>query len=366
MTTHVFIVNEDTFPLHLKHLFAGTGSKEKDEDISLLSDIKRVRSGDLVIFYIEATTKIKGCFFGVFRIADVEPIVFDVTGEDAKNPNLSKKLIYRTLIEPHEVYAEGLPEWEALDKLPVYSSEIQWSLIYRKLKGKRGCTPILPRESERLINMIRDKNSGKVIADLDFQGGFTWDKDKRKITTTNRRDGYPFQRKYEYNLVNVIWDKQRSKKAYEVHLQLYFTSRIGLDRGLEEITGENPFWIGNEVASGVGMQKIDIMTIAADQNNKKEYIIIELKDEPVVPGIVDQVEYYTRWASQKFCRHLMDAYEWNVQPFIIAPKLDNKNWNSVKKVLTEYNKSGISLPINYYQFTINKADNRLDFLKFEY
>ena len=50
MQTHVFIVNDDTFPSHLRYLFAGTGAKEKDKDVSLLADIKRVRPGDYVIF----------------------------------------------------------------------------------------------------------------------------------------------------------------------------------------------------------------------------------------------------------------------------------------------------------------------------
>jgi hypothetical protein len=134
---HVFIVNDDTFPIHLRFLFAGTGAKEKDEDISLLCDIKRVRPGDIVIFYIEGTTKVKGGFYGIFRVRDQDPLVFHVTGKDALQPNLMKKLIYRTLIEPYEVYAEGVSEWEVLDKLPIYATEVQWSLIYRKLKGKR-------------------------------------------------------------------------------------------------------------------------------------------------------------------------------------------------------------------------------------
>lgn len=107
MRTHIFIVNDDTFPSHLKYLFAGTGAKEKDENISLLSDIKRVRSGDFVIFYIEATTKIKGGFYGIFKIAEQAPIVFQVLRNNGFQPNLGKKLIYRTLLEPYEVYSEG-------------------------------------------------------------------------------------------------------------------------------------------------------------------------------------------------------------------------------------------------------------------
>ncbi|MBA7555556.1 hypothetical protein ES705_48225 [subsurface metagenome] len=60
MRTHIFIVNEETFPKHLQYMFAGTGSKDKDEHPGLLTDISRVRVGDFVIFYIEGTVKIKG------------------------------------------------------------------------------------------------------------------------------------------------------------------------------------------------------------------------------------------------------------------------------------------------------------------
>ena len=59
MQAHVFIVNRDTFPQHLRFLFAGTGTsygKRKkslaDWHSGLLSDIKRIRKDDLVIFYI--------------------------------------------------------------------------------------------------------------------------------------------------------------------------------------------------------------------------------------------------------------------------------------------------------------------------
>ena len=136
MRTHVFIVNDATIPSHLQYLFAGTGAKEKDNDTSLLADIKRVRPGDLVIFYIEATTKVKGGFYGIFKISNQNPLVFHVTGQDALQPNLGKKLIYRTLIEPYEVYSEGVPEWEVLDKLPIlyfeFHIEYGETIIFQK------------------------------------------------------------------------------------------------------------------------------------------------------------------------------------------------------------------------------------------
>jgi hypothetical protein len=62
-TTHILIVNEISFPVHLNYLFAGTGAKDNDLLYGLLADIKRVREGDFVIFYLE-----KVGFFGIFEI----------------------------------------------------------------------------------------------------------------------------------------------------------------------------------------------------------------------------------------------------------------------------------------------------------
>ncbi|MBU4311942.1 MAG: hypothetical protein KJ706_04425 [Candidatus Omnitrophica bacterium] len=77
MTTHVFIVNESSFPIHLQYLFAGTRASDADDHTGLLSDIKRVRAGDQVKFYLETkeSSGIDGGFFGVFKIAAVNPIV---------------------------------------------------------------------------------------------------------------------------------------------------------------------------------------------------------------------------------------------------------------------------------------------------
>lgn len=358
MATHVFIVNDNTFPTHLQYLFAGTGAynqKRKiwvDEHIGLLSDIKRVRVGDFVIFYIEATTKVKGGFYGVFKIADQSPTVFYTPGASGFQPNLPRnKLIYRTLLEPYEVYPEGVPEWEALDKLPIYSTELQWSLIYRKLKGKRGCTPLLPWEAQRLIDMIRNKNSGNPIANNQFTGGFVWDIANRKIATTQLRTIYPSPRNINFSVLSYICDLERRKRAYEVYLQTYFTENIGINPGLNPIVGNNPVWFGNEVACGVGMQKIDILTICRN-GERREYRAIELKDEAVQPNVVEQVEYYVNWASQNSGRHLDGAFDWNIQPVIVAPPHSSRNWQSVVNAFRNYNQKRISLPILYFEFQV--------------
>ncbi|MEO0072826.1 MAG: hypothetical protein ABIK10_05285 [candidate division WOR-3 bacterium] len=394
MRAHVFIVNDETFPIHLKYLFAGTGASYREQEsiwvdwhIGLLSDIKRVRSGDFVIFYIEGSRSTNG-FYGIFKIANQNPVVFHTPYDSGFQPGLQNKakLIYRTLLEPFEVYAEGVPEWEVLDKLPIYATQILWSLIYRKLKGKRGCTPLLPWEAELLIDMIRNKNNGKYIANDKFTGGFDWDKKCRRIILTPCRHSYPTQRSYTFNPLEAIcyvqthrksfdafYCKQkkfitfpqylRRNRSYESYLQLYFTENIGIDSKISDIVGYNPIWFGNEVACGIGMQKIDILTIC--YNNKKNYRIIELKDEPVNENIIEAIEYYVNWASQQAGRHLEDAFAGNIQPVIVAPPHKPKNWQSVAKAFIQYNNKKISLPIEYFEFTVN-CGRSINFNKINY
>ncbi len=353
MKTHVFVVNDATFPSHLQHLFAGTGAGDKDFHINLLSDIKRVRAGDFVLFYIEATAGEKGGFYGIFKVANEKPLVFYTPGSSGWQPNLGKKLIYRTLIEPYEVYSEGVLEWEALDKLPVYATEIQWSLIYRKLKGKRGCTPILSWEAQRLMDMIRDKNSGRPIAGPQFTGVLSWDPISRKIVAIQTPgQPYPYPRNFDFNTLDEICKNQAKRRSYEPHLQLYFTENIGICPDLTPIVGGNVVWFGNEVACGVGMQKIDILTISQRDDGKSEYRLIELKDEPVQPEIVDQVEYYVQWASEHAGKHLKGAFPWNIQPVIVAPSHRSRKWQAVANAFRVYNQKQISLPILYFEFEV--------------
>lgn len=394
MRTHVFIVNDNTFPVHLKFLFAGTGATYGgrtptwvDWHIGLLSDIKRVRAGDLVIFYLEGARLTNG-FYGIFKIAKEDPIVFHTPGELGYRPgSLNNKLIYRTLLEPYEVYAEGVPEWEALDKLPIYATQIQWSLIYRKLKGKRGCTPLLPWEAQLLIDMIKDKNKGDFIANNQFKGGFDWDNKNRRIIVTTTRDIHPPPRYYAFNPLEAIcyvqqnqqsfdnylrstnrWEISRQylrrNNSFENYLQLYFTENIGINTNIAGIVGDNPIWFGNEVACGVGMQKIDILTMCPN-NEKSKYRIIELKDEPISEDVIEAIEYYVNWASQKSGRHLDGAFDWNIQPLIVAPPCNPSKWQAVKDALNHYNEKKISLPIRYFEFIVD-CGNSINFNEIKY
>ncbi|PIU63577.1 MAG: hypothetical protein COS84_09460 [Armatimonadetes bacterium CG07_land_8_20_14_0_80_40_9] len=371
MTTHVFIVDENTFPFHLQYKFAGTGAKEADEHIDLLADIKRVRPGDKVVFYLLGVG-----FYGIFRIAKDAFVI--------KDPiyllkRLKKKLIYRIFIEHDEVYPKYVTEWEALEKLPLYAQDIIWSLIYRKLKGERGCTPITVDETNRLLDMIREHNQEKYL-NFSSTDALTWDRESKEIEV-HYGESVVYQSNTAsagLNISNEIHKRAtvgmtfkdicsqikrefsfpRNSK-YESFLQAYFTENIAIDPRLDPITGNRDelVWVGNEVACGVGMQKIDILAITSDDRENKEYRIVELKVEEVAPTITYQLERYVSWTDS----YIKGAINSNIQPIVVAPSLikegkDLKNWDEVRKAFSEFNNRHIAKEIKYFEFDIKEKD----------
>ena len=131
--------------------------------LGMIADISRIRIGDNVIFYLQQNYFKginEGKFYGIFRVKSLG-FLDNNDGLQFLMDRLQKSLIFRILIEPLEVYANGVTEWEALDEIKNIHSPNQmlWSLIYRKLKGNRGNTMITIYEFERLRQLIRERSN---------------------------------------------------------------------------------------------------------------------------------------------------------------------------------------------------------------
>ena len=115
MTTHVLIVDKDTFKKHLEYMFVGTGTEKSfqfnndkqtysvnvhpstEKNIAgLIADCNRMRVGDNVIFYLQQSGDIGG-FFGIFKVKKFPSGDF-VSFTDYKDdtyPGLTKQLQYK-------------------------------------------------------------------------------------------------------------------------------------------------------------------------------------------------------------------------------------------------------------------------------
>jgi len=306
---HVFIVNEKTLPVHLRYMFVGTTAGAKlDNNISLLADMYRVKAGDFVFFYIEATNTQKGRFFGIFKVTDNN--IHHLKGEKAYEPQLPVKLIYRKRIEPYKVYPNGVLEWIALDKLPTYSKELLWSLIYRKMKGGRGNTMLFPWEFERLINLIEEANGGVA---LDGES-FTYNENTAQIEGGSNT--------LEHNMGEEVNLPKNIAQRNESSFQAALLKKLDVDKNgfLPEVFGENIIWLGNEVFAGSGMQKIDILTIEQKDLASYLYRIIELKHPKSSANInfaPSQLEYYVKWAQEDCGGHIIGGRKFNIKPMLV-------------------------------------------------
>lgn len=334
MTMHVFVVDVQTFPVHLRHRFAGTGARDyridfnnsptstlgnsENTPVGMIADVNRIRSGDSIVFYVQQNQgrgMPEGKFYGIFRATEDYPFIDDNDGAQFLKSELGKSLTFRVLFEPDKVYPIGVTEWEALDEIKDISkpNQMLWSLIYRKLKGNRGCTMITEYERERLCGLLDRKNEGKFLnsgaRSLDFNRA------TQQIMHSTENVAPYHGRKEAVNLMPRMARKRQENKAFEPHLQAVIVGEIGRPGdGLSEfLLGDSQMtWLGNEVSCGVGMQRIDVMIESVSNNGIRHIAPVELKAETIRQGNISQLQRYVDWIKQYFIPN---------RPSVISPAL---------------------------------------------
>ena len=376
-TTHVFIVGSNTFKYHLEYLFVGTGAGEKVIDfnnsitsalhsssenglLGMIADSQRVRTGDLIIFYLQQDYKqgiYEGKFYGVFKVLESPSFLDNNDGTQFLKASLKKSLTFRTRIEPYQVFPDGITEWEALDEILDIGSpiDLQWSLIYRKLKGNRGNTMITIPESENLINLIERKNSENVL-DSEY---FSFNIESQKIEASDEAHIYSGHQE-NINILPRLIHKYCERKQFETHLQAFLLQNI---EHLAMFVDQDIEWIGNEVSCGVGMQRIDIMLSVNCVNRK--VIPIELKSVCAYNNITKQVQRYIDWIEQYYTPSRNSV----IEPMIISREIIDKTSDEYLGLITEFNSFNAdngTLKLRYVEFSINCEERTIAFNEIYY
>lgn len=335
--THVFIVNEQTMKVHLEHLFAGTGSsneapflldaeyhnpQRKTEGVTssaernlaaMIADISRIRVGDKIIFYLQASKNNPGMFFGTFET--VSEAFYQPNSDDYLTNELGKTLNFRVLIKGYKVFPKGATEHDVLDSLNTiyHPSDMCWSLIYRKLKGNRGCTMITDKESERIEHILSTINHDTYLQSDLFS--FEHNEIVENHTLIEYRGSM-----LSLNILPRLIYKNNKHSKCESHLQAYIVQNIDKEP-LKSYLGinNNDLWIGNEVSCGVGMQRIDISTVQKT-GNLVIINIIELKCTEAYNEIIDnQIPWYIEWTKDYIVPTFIGKRVF-INPIIISKK----------------------------------------------
>lgn len=385
MNYHVFIVDKNTFTYHLEYMFAGTGAGEdkvpfisnyeyinerKKADgltvmneiklVGMIADISRIREGDKIIFYLQASNNSSGMFYGVFKANS--RAFFDENDEyNFLKIEMGKPLTFRIEIQPDTVYSFGVSEHEYLDSLSeiAFPYQMCWSLIYRKLKGNRGCTMITETEFNTLLSKLH-RNNPEGTYNTDIKK-FTFNTQLSKIEPSNIVNNY-IGVKYDINIKDRLLFKANKNYAFETHLQAYIMQNFDCPN-LNHLLLKYPTdscWIGNEVSCGVGMQRIDIM-LQQEKDNHIYIKVIELKDEVPFKDILKyQLSWYVNWVSEYISpNYLLKNKIVHIIPCIIAKYTDDPEFYSAIKAFDRMYKRQENLiiePVEFISFSINNKN----------
>ena len=354
MTMHVFVVDAQTFPVHLRYGFAGTGARDYRIDfnnspttrlrsentlVGMIADVNRIRRGDSIVFYVQQNQSKgmpEGKFYGIFRATEDYPFIDDNDGAQFLKSELGKSLTFRVLFKPDRVYPIGVTEWEALDEIKDISkpNQMLWSLIYRKLKGNRGCTMITEYERERLCDLLDRKNEGKFLNP--GPGSLGFNRSSQQIVPSSEIVS-PYQgRKEAVNLMPRLAQKHREKKAFEPHLQAVIVGGLGRPGdGLSEILlgASQMTWLGNEVSCGVGMQRIDVMIESISNSGIRHIAPVELKAVTILPAHISQLQRYVDWIKQYFIPNRPSV----ISPALITLRSRYSRSNAVRNEILKFN-----------------------------
>lgn len=322
--THVFIVNERTFNIHLQYMFAGTGystfqptlnsllpAKYTHENTftGMIADISKVRNGDKVLFYVTGCKK----FFGVFEIQDTP--FFEPSNTNYLGVALGKYLPFRVKIKPYRVFAEGIPEQIALDDITAINKpyEMCWSMIYRKLTGMRGCSFLTDFEMSKMESLLMSINNNQTLTGNDFCYDYT----NYSVSISVNHFAYHGPTNQSLSINNRL---SVVNGSHEGHVQAYITQNFDKDPLLIAKlfpTNTSKIWIGNEVICSVGEKRIDVLTIA-ETDREIQIRVIELKDErPLSSLITNQIPWYIKWVDQYIVPNLLV----NNKPITIVPTI---------------------------------------------
>lgn len=340
MNYHLFIVDEISLKFHLEYGFVGTGNSNQNFNIGLWKDIARLKIDDKIIFYVQKTKK----FYGVYKVSSypffdtthyLQPMIMPFLGN---NQNIM--LQYRALIQPDIVFQYGIEEFDLLDILPNNVTDILWSVLYRKLKGARGCSPIFPHEFNIIFNKLNLVNNSTPML------GNSFSFNGNNILSFNRM---LYQGQINTpNIRNIILNNQYSE--HHIHALLI--------ENLPNLLFNNITWLGNEVYSGAGMQAIDILTI--DINNI--FNIIEIKKDEIPKGITTQIFKYVQWLQNRFQNFNLIYF----QPIIIGYKINGtRKKNLRQQEFINFNQNSNAMPLKYFEYEVDNNSiilNKIDYL----
>lgn len=339
MRAHVFITDNDTFPIVRDNSFWGVGVKGipnsfekviKDNlknvrkpYFGMIGDILGTRIGDIVFLYERQVG-----FHGIYKIAS-KPF-FDATPIGCVNETWS----IRVKIDCLNYFPQPVPE-DYLFSTKEYESKF-WGWFYRKIQGARGVNTINPEAAEALIELLV-KINGNAMNKPDWIKSYA-SKNVTEITLPLDNDG---------------------KVYLEDILRAWLIANIDNPNreDLREIFGptDDLEWFANNVPYHVTRKNIDILCYHKNIKYtgfplRYKFSVVELKRDTTKDKDVSQVIEYSKWVAGRLAGSEIET----VHPILIAFDFNNKA--KLKAQNSDFSERGIS----FFRYQVKSGD-----IKFE-
>lgn len=286
-------------------------------------------------------------FHGVFQVID-EPYVMEYTTsfhpeknvyglEPYHNNMVNNYLWMRIKVKPQTIFPNPISEFTYLDDFT--DEVVSWTILYRKLFGKRSCTSFPPIEERKLVRLLENTNA-------DYQDSNEYDNLDINITREYLVGERRFRFKPDWNndsrgsgiklsqfVANQIPSNAtilpsegllESAVLYELSNPslCVFLDKVSKDILLKTVCypQERIAWVGNQVVCSAGGSRSDVVTFQAvsgqaDDTQTASINVIELKNQSIEPGDLGQAGKYARWLASTYAdgniaavRHILIGY----------------------------------------------------------
>jgi len=337
MRAHVFITDENTFPVVRDNSFWGVGSKgipntfdnlikenlnnARKPYFGMISDILGTRVGDIVFLYERQVG-----FHGLYKI--VSKPFFDPTPIGC----VGETWPLRVKIECLNYFHEPVQE-DYLFSTKEYESKF-WGWFYRKIKmyGARGVNTINPEAGEALIELLVKINGNA-------------------INKPSQIKPYPSS-----NEDKIILPLDRDGKAYlEDILRAWLIENIddSKRKDLREIFGptDDLEWFANNVPYHVTRKNIDILCYHKNIKYtgfplRYKFSVVELKRDTANDKDVSQVVEYSKWVAGRLAGSEIET----VQPILVAFDFNDRAKEKARN--SDFSERGI----NFVKYEVKDGD----------
>ncbi len=357
MSGHVFIVNENTFPIvqgrGVAAVIREMGEKGKyieKTKADILADISCIRKGNTIFFY-----EIGKGFHGIYEAISlpfIDEYEIEYKGQylfgSENNPHFIKSsLIFpnRVIIRPKLYLQKPINEWRNASKSAFgrFTSAIDLrSIFYKKALGRgKSLTHLFPEEENKLAELIMKINNGKGT----------------KLIYN------PYNPKSPQPIIFDLAPTSTGEVKYEKILEGWIIQNIANPTAkMEPFLGnlEEIECFANYVPVSIAGGNLDIVVFHKKKGSSERYkiTIIELKRGRITEDDIKQLEDYVKWAAENLTKIIVEKHTKieidletrlaMIQPIIIGKgiaesalqRCKNYTLNSRKPIVIEYDLEG--------------------------